>query len=123
MANTLSHGYIQPANPDTGDTFWANLATDIQLMNNHVHDGSLGTILPTVTQTISSGSWSAVSGQPGTYSQTITVPTQFSYDSVEINFRLSNGTKIYPTVTRVSSSQYIVYTNDNSQNFVAVYSS
>lgn len=123
MATTLSHSYIKPANPDTGDTFWANLATDIQLMNDHIHDGTLGNVLPTVLQTILSANWAAVSGQAGTYSQTVTVPTQFSFDSVEIAFRLSNGTKIYPTVTRVSSSQFVVYTNDNSQNFVAVYSS
>ena len=129
MAVTLSHGYIQPQNPDTGDTFWANLAADILLMNAHIHDGSLGQILPTVTQTISSGSWaSPVSGDPfygqsGIYYQLITVPTQFSFDSVELAFRLSNGTKIYPTIIRVSSSQYKVYTNDNTQNFVAVYSS
>lgn len=123
MAVTLSKGYIKPANPDTGDIFWGALATNIQLSNDHIHDGTLGAVLPTVTQTIASGSWVAVSGQTGTYSQTVTVPTQFSYDSVEVSFRLSNGTKIYPSVTRVSSSQYIVYSNDNSQNFVAVYSS
>ena len=123
MATTLSNGYIKPTNPDTGDTFWGNLATDIQLMNDHVHDGTTGNVLPTVTQNISSAGWAAVSGQSGTYSQTVTLPTQLSYDSVALEFRLSNGTKIYPTVTRVSSSQYVVFTNDNTQNYVAVYSS
>lgn len=123
MASTLSNGYILPANPDTGDTFWANLATDIQLMNNHVHDGVTGNVLPVVTQTISAASWAAVSGQAGTYSQVVTVPTQFSFDSVNIAFKLSNGTQVYPTVTRVSSSQFTVFMNDNSQNLVAVYSS
>ena len=123
MAVTLSHGYVKPANPDTGDVFWPALAGDIQLMNDHIHDGNLGNVLPTVTQNILAASWAAVAGQAGTYSQVVTVPTQFSYDSVEIGFRLSNGNKILPTVARVSSSQYTVYTNDNSQNYVAVYSS
>lgn len=123
MATTLTHGYIKPANPDTGDVWFPALATDIQLMNDHIHDGTLGNILPTVSQTILSSNWVAVSGQTGTYSQTVTVPNQFSFDTVEVGFRLANGTKIYPTVTRVSSSQFIVFTNDNSQNFTAVYSS
>lgn len=123
MATTLTHGYIKPANPDTGDVFFPALATDIQLMNDHIHDGTLGNILPTVSQTILSSNWAAVSGQTGTYSQTVTVPSQFSFDTVEVGFRLANGTKIYPTVTRVSSSQFLVFTNDNSQNFTAVYSS
>lgn len=127
--NTLSHGYLQPENPDTGDVFWPALSADILLMNNHIHDGVLGTVLPTVTQTLSSASWGApASGDPffnqvGTYVQTVTLPAQFSYDSVALGFRLSNGTVIVPTVIRVSSSQYKVYTNDNTQNFVAVYSS
>lgn len=121
MAIVLSHGYIEPQNPDTGDTFWANLATDIVLMNNHIHDGTLGNVLPVVTQTISSSNWGT--GTNGTYSQTVTVPTALSFDSCQVNFKLANGTQIFPTVTRVSSSQYVVYTNDNTQTFTAVYSS
>ena len=125
MATTLSHGYIKPANPDTGDTFWGNLAADIQLANDHVHDGTTGTVLPTVVDktSIATINWVAVAGQTGTYSQTVTMPTTLSYDSAEVSFRLTNGTKIYPTVTRVSASQYVVYTNDNTQAYWAVYSS
>lgn len=123
MAVTLSHGYIKPASPDTGDVFWPALSGDIQLMNDHLHDGTLGNILPTVIQTILAANWVAVVGQAGNYSQTITVPSQLSYDSAQLNFKLSNGTQIFPTVTRVSSSQFVVYTNDNTQNFVVVYSS
>ena len=123
MATTLSHGYVKPANPDTGDTFWGNLSTDIQLVNDHVHDGTTGNILPTVTQAISSSNWTAVSGQPGTYSQTITLPTALSFGSVQIGMQLSNGTQIFPTITKTSSTQYVVYTNDNTQNYTAVYSS
>lgn len=123
MPTTLSHGYIKPVNPDTGDTFFSNMSSDIQLMNDHIHDGTLGAVLPSVLQTILSASWVAVVGQPGTYSQTVTLPVALSYDAIELGFRLTNGSKISPTVTRVSSSQYVVYTNDNTQSFVAVYSS
>lgn len=123
MATTLSKGYIKPSNPDTGDTFWANLATNIQLMNDHVHDGTLGNVLPTVTANVPSASWAAVAGQAGTYSQTMTMPAALSYDACEVSFRLTNGTKIYPTCTRVSATQYVVYTNDNTQSYTAVYSS
>lgn len=123
MATTLTHGYLKPANPDTGDTFWGNLATDIQLMNDHVHDGTLGTVLPVVSQNIPHASWAAVSGKVGLYKQTVTVPTQFSYDTVEINFRLANGNRTFPTVEKVNSSSFTVYTNDNTQDYTATYSS
>jgi len=121
MAIPLSHGYLKPQNPDNGSTFWNALATDIQLMNDHIHDGTLGTVLPTVTQSILSANWVAVGAQPGTYSQTVTMPAALSFDSCDVSFRLSNGTKISPTVVRVDASHYTIYTNDNSQTFTAVY--
>lgn len=123
MSTTLSHGYILPQNPDTGDIFWASLSADITLFNAHIHDGTTGTVLPTVTQAILAANWTATTGQTGTYQQTVTMPTQLSFDTCDVSFRLSNGNPIFPTVQRMGASQYIVYTNDNTQNFTAVYSS
>lgn len=123
MATTLSHSYVKPANPDTGDTFWTALALDIQLMNDHVHDGTLGAVLPVVTQSIPHASWAAVAGKVGIFKQTVTIPAQYSYDTVEINFRLSNGNRVYPTVEKTNSSSFVVYTNDSTQDYTAIYSS
>ena len=123
MATTLSKGYIKPANPDTGDVFWNALAADIQLMNDHVHDGVTGAILPAVSQSILAANWTAVSGQPGTYSQVVTLPSALAFGTIQMNFRLTNGTYINPTITQVSSSQYTIFINDNTQALTAVYSS
>jgi hypothetical protein len=93
------------------------------MMNDHIHDGNLGTVLPCVAQVISHSSWTTVSGKVGLYKQTVTLPAQFSYDTVEIGFRLSNGNKTFPTVEKVNSASFTVYTNDNTQDYTAIYSS
>lgn len=123
MPNILSNGYIKPTNPDTGDTFWGNLDTDIQLMNDHVHDGTTGMLLPTITQALSAGSWVAVVGQSGTFRQLVTMPGSLTYGAVAITAQLANGSKVYPTIEQVTSNTYYVYTCDNTQAYTMVYSS
>ncbi len=121
MSTTLSHGYKKPANPDTGDTFFQQLADDIQLMNDHIHDGNLGTILTSVTASIASGSWVAAPIGGGLYRQAVTMPTGYSYDSAIIQWQLSSGEVIYPTIERISSSSYYIYINDSSLTVTALY--
>lgn len=119
--STLSKGYKKPSNPTTGDLWFPALEDDIQLMNDHVHDGDTGAITPAVAQAISSGSWVAVAGGDGMYTQTITMPTGRTFDAADISFRLSTGEFVYPSVTRVSNSQYSITTNDNSKSYIAIY--
>lgn len=123
MATTLSKGYIKPANPDTGDIFFPAMATNAQLVNDHTHNGTLGALNTNNVQTIAAGSWVATSG--GTYRQLITLPSgsgyAFDFDSCMIEFRLSTGQMVYPTVEKVSSTTYYVYTNDNSLIYKACY--
>lgn len=123
MSTTTSYGYTKPQTDDTGDVFFPAMATNIQQLNDHTHAGVDSAILPAKTQSISSGSWVAVSGQTGTYSQTVTMTTGWTYDAVSMEFRLSTGEVIYPTVTRAGSGSYVVYINDNTQNLTAIYSS
>ena len=39
--SNLSKGYLKPGNPTTGDLWFPAMETNIQLMNDHVHDGAL----------------------------------------------------------------------------------
>lgn len=116
---TLSYGYLQPANGDTGDVFFPALAADIAQLNNHNHDGSTSAPLASQSNTILAANWATPVG--GLYSQTVTLPTGLSYDTCQIWFKLSSGEYIFPTVTRVSTTQYVVYCNDNSKTLTAFY--
>lgn len=117
---TLSKGYLKPSNPTTGDLWFPALETDIQLMNDHIHDGQTGAVTPSTTGTILAANWGTVSAD-GDYHQTITMPAGRSYDTTQISFRYSTGQVVYPAVVRVSNTQYNVYTNDNTLSFVALY--
>jgi hypothetical protein len=119
--NTLSYGYQQPTNSDTSDVWMPALAADIAQLNNHNHDGITSAPLATQSANISSGAWTAAAIGGGLYQQTITLPTGLSYDTCQIWFKLATGEYIFPTVTRVSTTQFIVYCNDNSKTLVAYY--
>ena len=123
MATTLSHGIIKPANPDTGDIWFPALANNAQIQNDHTHNGNDGAFLAVFTASILAANWGSPTN--GTYQQTITMPTinsvQMSYDTCQIEFRLSTGEIVYPSITRVSASQYTIFTNDNTQTYTAIY--
>jgi len=125
MATTLSYGYKKPESGDKGSSLFTNLEDNIQRLNDHTHNGTNSQKLPAqsiegVTQTISSGSWVA-NGPTGHYRQQVTMTAGFDFDLVGISFRLTTGEVIFPTVERVSDTQYFIYTIDNTLSFVAVY--
>lgn len=122
---TLTYGLKLPETGDQGTTLFEALEDNIEQLDEHSHDGVDSPNLspqamPGITQTISSGSWSA-SGATGHYRQQVTVPAGFDFDEVTISFRTTAGAIIYPTVEKVSDTQYFVYTTDNAINFIAVY--
>lgn len=120
-------GFSQPVNPDTGDVFYPALTSNWAQVNNHTHDGITSQLLAITSQNISSGSWTAKGGVSGIYTQTITLPTlsnvnsAFNYDTCVITFKLSSGEQVYPSVTRISSTQYSLDVSDNTLNLVAYY--
>lgn len=118
--STLSKGYKKPSNPTTGDLFFPALEDDIQLMNDHTHNGSDGALIANTQQTVSSAAWGSDLGG-GSYRQLLTVPTGFAYDSARMQVRRSTGEIVYPTIERVSSSTFYLYTNDNSKSYVINY--
>jgi hypothetical protein len=117
--NTLSYGYLQPVNGDTGDVFFAGLAADIAQLNNHNHDGVTSSPLASQSASILSANWASPVG--GLYSQTITLPAGLSYDVCQMWFKLSSGEYIFPTITRVSTTQFVIYCNDNSKTITVFY--
>ena len=124
MAKTLSNGYIKPVTDDTGDTYFVNLEDNIQTVNDHDHTGGAkgGKLMTPTTQTIASGSW--VDQGNDTFSQVIDVTSansNFTVDAIGMEFRLSNGDVIYPTVNKTSSTTYTIFINDSSQALTALY--
>ncbi len=118
--NTLSYGYKKPINPDTGDVVFPALETDIQQLNDHAHNGVDSAPLATKTISVVSGNWGSDLGG-GTYRQTLTLATGFSYDTCEMWVKRSTGERCYPTLVRVSSTQVYLYTNDNTLNYTVYY--
>lgn len=127
MATTLSNGYKTFSNGERGSVFYPGMNDNFTLMNSHTHDGSDGELidckyLTKTTETISSGSWSAVSGHTGTYRQLVTLPSGFTWDSVEMKFTLSTlGHVIYPSIEKASATTYYIYFNDNTLDLKVTY--
>lgn len=119
MSTTLSYGFVKPQNPDTGATFWTDLENDIQKVNDHTHNG-VNSAPIVKSQSILSTNW-GVAGSDGSYTQTITLTTGLTFDTIAIQFRTSTGAVIYPTVAKASSTTYTVTINDNSLALTAIY--
>lgn len=125
MAVVLSYGFIQPANGDRGSTWFPALNTNITKMNDHTHDGSnsaqlnAGSIVGG-SVSILAAAWTA--DGTGRYKQTVTCPAGFTIDSYAVKFSItSTGHIIYPSVEKVSSTTFIVYTLDNTLGYTAVF--
>ena len=107
---TLAHGIKQPQTGDTGETFFPALEDNAEFQAEVLSN----------TATVAAASWGSDLGG-GTYRQTITLPTaltasprSFTFDDIDIDARLSTGEKAYPTIAKVSSTTFYIYTNDNT---------
>lgn len=123
---TLSFGYKKPESGDKGSLLFDALEDDIQRLNDHSHNGTDSTKLTAqsitgVSQTILAAAWVTYGGPIGHYRQQVTVPAGFDFDEVQIAFRTTAGAYIYPTVEKVSDTQFFVYTIDNTIDFIAIY--
>jgi hypothetical protein len=126
MPTTLSKGYKLPL---TGErTFWSSLEFNIQLNNSHKHDGTDGEQIVAKdiskpTANLSAGSWTVVGG--GTYKQTVTVPAGYLVDNINPKFYITSGGQagyqVHPTVRKVSSTTFDVFTNDNTVGYTIIY--
>ncbi len=118
----LSYGYKKPSNPDTGDAFFPAMEWNVQLMNDHNHDGVNSAPLGSRTIDIPKENWvldTDIGG--GIYNQEVTLPAGVDYDVIQMWFKISTGQFVYPSVDRVSASKFKIYTNDNSLDYVAYF--
>jgi len=122
---TLTYGLKNPETGDQGSELFDALNGNIVQLDAHTHNGVNSPALTAAavvasTATISSGSWIA-NGPTGHYRQQVTLPAGYDFDLVQIGFRTTAGAVIFPTVERVSDTQYFVYTTDNTIDYVAIY--
>jgi hypothetical protein len=118
---TLSKGYKKPQNGDTFDKVFPALAADIQLMNDHVHDGVTGAVTPSKTIAFTPGGWVEDPALSGNYRQDKDLGANYPVDTTTVQFRKSTGEAIYPTMEKTSSTVIRVWVNDNTLTMNAVY--
>ena len=127
MSTTLTYGLKRPTTGDTASTVFPEMEDNITQIDGHTHNGVNSAPLtpassPVSTQTIASGSWGAAVGD-GEYRQTITISGSLNFDNINITFKNSSGHQVFLECEKVSTTQYYVYINDNTQTITAVYSS
>ncbi len=121
---TLSYGIKKPQSGDKGPVVFPALEANFQQQNDHNHDGANSAPLSAKaiivdTQTLLAAAW--VSVGDGQYRQLVTMLAGYDFDKTSIGFRLPAGHYLYPTVERVGATQFYVYTNDNTTDYIAVY--
>ena len=118
---TLSYGYKKPQAADTGDVFYPAMSSNMDLINNHSHDGSTSAPLSASNQTIQNSSWVSVGGSPGIYEQTFSLAVGFNAYQIDIWFFDSNNNSVHLEYVVASSSSITVYTNNSSETYTAYY--
>ncbi len=126
----LSFGYQQPVNGDKGSIFYPALAANIAQCNNHTHDGVTTSKLTAqsitgITATILTANWVAAPIGGGLYRQLVTVPANTTYDAYGIIAQIASGgnsgMRVFPSLEKVSSTTFYIYSNDNSADWTLIY--
>lgn len=120
---TLPFGLKKPQSGDRGAVVFPAMEDNIDRLDGHTHNGTdsapiPGSSITAGTTSIPAGSWVSLGG--GHYRQSVTVPAGYTFDSQTISIRLSTGDYIYPTIEKISATQFWVYTIDNTLSYVAV---
>jgi hypothetical protein len=108
---TLTYGTKKVTAPADGSLFWDALESNQDKLDGHTHDGVNTPRIAGTTFAVTAAGWAA-SGIH--YRQTITLPTGFTYDNTRISVRRSTGEQCYPTLEKISSTKFYIYTNDNT---------
>ncbi len=121
----LPYGLKNPQNGDLGSVVFPAMNANITQLDAHNHNGTNSPLLGpassvAATQAIASGSWVATTN--GNYRQAVTL-VGLDYDKIQVSIKTSSGHQVFPKIEKISTTQYYVYTNDNSVGFTAVYTS
>jgi len=122
---TLTHGYYKPDDGDKGKVLFGHLEDNIQLVNDHNHDGITGLkVLSTNIQNLSQVALSAnwVSQPNGLYRQLISTTGGIDYTNHAVFFRDdANQDPLELTTEFVALAQFYVYINDNTKDVKILY--
>lgn len=122
---TLSYGYKQPQNGDTGAVWFPALNFDIQRLNDHTHDGVNSAFIDAAniaraSASVLNANW--VADGTGRYKQTVSCPVGYDMDNFAMTTRIAGGDLIHPTIDRVSSTSFTIYTLDNTLDYEVLFS-
>ncbi len=120
---TLSYGFKQPQNGDLSDTWFDELANNVQKLNDHTHNGVnsskiSATAVNALTQSLPNTGWGAFGD---IYSQSVTLPSAQLYDNYYVSFKTTAGEPVFLSAVKTSSTAYTIYSNDNTLGLVAYY--
>jgi hypothetical protein len=124
---TLTYGFKKPQTGDKGSIFFPALEDNIQQLNDHTHNGVNSSRLTTqavasLTTSILSAAWSSLGD--GNYRQLVTMPGGLDYDECVVSIKDdATGNILFLSIEKVSDTTFYVYTNDNSLDLLAVYTS
>lgn len=117
MSTTLNHGLVKPATGESGESFFPQLEANIQYQSDILSN----------TSSAPAASWGSDLGG-GTYRQLITLPAlltvspkSYTFDDLQLKIKDGSGNICYPTILKVSSTTFYIYTNDTSQTFTINY--
>ena len=113
---TIDWGYEVPETGDAGNVFGPGIERDIEKLADHEHDGVLNAKIKPVnfdkpTGTAPSGSWAAFESG---YKQTVTLPTDYEFDTTQIFCRFSTGEYFEAPIEKLSDTTFEVFINDNT---------
>jgi len=122
---TLTYGYLKPEDGDIGDEIFDAFENNIELMNNHNHNGINGAKINSadinkLSQLITSSGW-VVQGN-GLFRQLVNISGGRNYDDLVVSYRDTDTSEPMVLETeKVSATSFYVYTNDSSQNLTIIY--
>jgi hypothetical protein len=121
VATVLGYGFIKPTAGDRSGVDWMpNEASNVQMTNDHNHDGSNSALinisaLAKTSQNLLAAAWAAIGNL---YRQEVTMPAGFTYDNAIMDFQITNGTytdcKWNARTEKSGASSYYIYTSDNT---------
>tara|TARA_Y100000296_G_C5180060_1_gene263661 strand:+ start:2310 stop:2693 length:384 start_codon:yes stop_codon:yes gene_type:complete len=116
----LQFGLRKPQTKDKGSEFFPALEELFDWVVAHKHTGSDSQSLSVTnivreTVTLSSNDWTGVTQG---FTQVVDMPSGLSLNNTVPTFKIvsgsQEGTRIYPTVNRITDTQFEVIINDNS---------
>ena len=120
---TLSYGFKKMQDGDLSDAWFDDIANNMQLLNDHNHNGVNSSKISTkgiqaYTQSLPNTNW-VPSGS--VYAQPVTIPGGELYDNYAIYFKTTAGEPVFLSTVKTSSTTYTIYSNDSTLGLVAYY--